>query len=109
VEEGAPAFYLYASNAGGLSPFYRCVLSNGLHFYTTSASCEGSPGSQLDGTLGFIAGSAQCGATPLHRLVRNANGDHLYTTDPVERGTAQASGGYLSEGDAGFVWLAPGG
>ncbi|MDO9017600.1 MAG: hypothetical protein Q7V43_11865 [Myxococcales bacterium] len=109
VEEGAPAFYLYASNAGGLSPFYRCVLSNGKHFYTTSASCEGSPGSRLEGTLGFIAGSAQCGATPLHRLVRNANGDHLYTTDPVERGTAQASGGYVSEGDAGFVWLAPGG
>ena len=58
-------YFLYAQNASGLSPFYRCYLTNmGTHLYTTSASCEGTVGFQ-EGILGYIANSQVSGTTPL--------------------------------------------
>jgi hypothetical protein len=96
-------FYLYASSQAGLVPFYRCYLATGMHFYTTSSTCEGAPGTN-EGILGYIATSQLCGSTPLHRLSKSSNGDHFYTTSESEKNTAAASYGYVSEGIAGYVW-----
>ena len=103
--EDKPYYYLYSAQQTGLVPFYRCLLSTGFHFYTTSSSCEGSAGATNEGSLGYIATAATCGAIPLYRL-SNPNGDHLYTTSSAEVTSAE-SGGYTSEGIAGYVWTAP--
>jgi hypothetical protein len=96
-------FYLYASSAPGLVPFYRCVLASGFHFYTQSSSCEGSPGSVSEGVMGYVATTAGvCGSVPLYRLVRG--NDHFYTTSVAERDSAIAVSGYASEGVAAHVW-----
>ncbi|MCB9595402.1 MAG: putative metal-binding motif-containing protein [Sandaracinaceae bacterium] len=97
-------YHLYRSATGGLVPFYRCVLSSGFHFYTTSSTCEGSSGAVLEGTMGYLSPSATCGSTPLYRLVRG--NDHLFTISAAERDSAVAAG-YRSEGVAGHVWASP--
>ncbi|MEZ4394039.1 MAG: hypothetical protein R3A48_23440 [Polyangiales bacterium] len=102
--ENASFFHLYAAAQPGTAPFYRCLLRNGLHLYTTSSSCEGAGSSE--GVMGHIAQSAVCGAVPLYRVYRPANGDHFYTTSAGERDSA-LSGGYVSEGVAGYVWPSP--
>jgi hypothetical protein len=102
--EYSPYYYLYASAQPGLVPFYRCVLGSGFHFYTTSSVCEGSPGSTMEGQMGWIGTSAACGATPLYRLAKG--NDHFFTTATSERDSAIASG-YVNEGSAGYVWLTP--
>ncbi len=107
VTEGDPAYYLYASDVGGLLPFYRCRWS-GKHFYTTSSVCESASGAVLEGTMGYIAPTPRCGSTALHRIYRLANGDHFYTTSDSERDIALVTQGYTSEGISGYVWLAPG-
>jgi hypothetical protein len=102
----ADPYYFLATSAGpaGFVPFYRCYLpSVAKHFYTTSASCEGSGGTN-EGALGDIASSTSCGATALYRLNKPAVNDHFYTIDPAERDLAVASFGYTYEGVAGFVW-----
>ena len=96
------AFYLYAAQQPGLLPFYRCRTATG-HLYTTDASCDGAT---LEGTLGYIATSAVCGAVPLYALSDATSGDHLYTTSAAEVTSAEA-GGYVSEGIAGYVWTTP--
>lgn len=101
--EHAPAYWLYAAAGPGLVPFYRCALATGFHFYTTSATCEGAPGTQ-EGIMGWIAGGATCGSTPLYRLVKGD--DHFFTASAAERDAALASG-YASEGTAGWVWITP--
>jgi Repeat of unknown function (DUF5648) len=104
--EFANYYYLYGSPVSGLAAFYRCLLGDGKHFYTTSNNCEGSAGSTVEGIMGYIATSAVCGAVPLYRL-SNPNGDHLYTTSDSERQTAASSDGYTDEGVAGYVWNGP--
>lgn len=97
-------YWLYAASNPAVQPFYRCVLSSGFHFYTTSSTCEGSPGSTMEGVMGYMARTAgDCGSTPLYRLARG--NDHFYTVSAGERDSAVASG-YVSEGVAGYVWLA---
>ncbi len=98
-------YYLYKAKTTGLVAFYRCVLADGYHFYTTSQSCEGSAGAQLEGTLGYISQGATCGAVPLYRL-SSSSGDHLFTTSSSERQSAIGSG-YHDEGVAGYVWKGP--
>jgi hypothetical protein len=56
--------------------------------------------------MGHIAQSPACGAVPLYRVFNRRNGDHFYTTSTGERDGA-LSGGYVSEGVAGFVWTGP--
>lgn len=97
-------YHLYRSAAPGLVAFYRCLLSSGYHFYTASATCEGSPGAIVEGTMGYLAPSPTCGSTPLYRLVRGNN--HFYTTSAPERDHAIGLG-YTSEGIAGHVWTRP--
>jgi pyruvate/2-oxoacid:ferredoxin oxidoreductase beta subunit len=58
--------------------------------------------------MGFIATSPTCGAIALFRLYRRAGG-HFYTTSAAERDSAVASGAYVSEGIAGYVWTSPAG
>ncbi len=96
-------YFLYAAPQPGTVAFYRCVLSSGFHFYTTSATCEGAPGSVKEGTMGYVATSAVCGATPLYRLAKG--NDHFFTTSSAERTSAIGSG-YVDEGIAGYVWPA---
>ena len=108
---GSPAYYLYTANPGGLLNFNRCYMSYGKHFYTTvnSPVCEGrSPGS-VESVMGYLSPAAQCGAVPLYRLYRGANGDHYYTLSADERDALVRNGSYVSEGIAGYVWTSPGG
>ncbi len=104
--EAQPYYYLYSTQQGGLTPFYRCLLSNGFHLYTTSSTCEGAAGATNEGSMGFIAASVTCGAVPLYRLSDATNGDHLYTISSAEVTSAESSG-YTYEGIAGYVWTAP--
>ena len=85
-------------------PFYRCLLTNDFHFYTTSSTCEGA-GATNEGSMGWIASGAVCGSVPLYRLYNAASGDHLYTTSSAEVTSAEA-GGYTLEFTAGYVWTA---
>lgn len=103
--EDANYYYLYKSQVSGLAAFYRCLLANGMHFYTTSSNCEGSPGSHVESIMGYIAPSALCGAVPLYRL-SGSNGDHFYTISASEQQHA-VSIGYADEGVAGYVWTGP--
>ena len=96
-------FYLYAASNPGVQPLYRCVLSTGFHFYTRSSTCEGAPGSTVEGIMGYVGRAPGCGSTPLYRLVRG--NDHFYTTSASERDSAVA-GGYRLEGTEGHVWRA---
>lgn len=95
-------FFVYPDAQPGLVPFYRCLLGTGFHFYTTSASCEGSPGSRMEGILGHVAPSPTCGSTPLYRLWHPSDG-HFYTTSASERDSAVATG-YVDEGSPVQVW-----
>ena len=95
-------FWVHAEAADGLQPFFRCIASGGFHFYTTDTACDSAGG--MEGTLGFVARDARCGAVPLFHL-RNAAGDHFYTHSAPERDYA-TSIGYEALGIAAHVWLA---
>ena len=99
-------YYLYSASTPGLVPFHRCVLSNGKHFYTQSATCEGSPGSKLEGVMGYVATSAVCGAVPLYRM-SHPSSSHFFTPSLAEKNQAVTTLGYKDEGVAGYVWTAP--
>jgi len=101
--ENSNAFWVYPDNHSGLVPFYRCLLSNGMHFYTQSSSCEGAASSTLEGVLGSLATSDVCGSIPLYRLSKST-GDHFYTTSAAERDNAVQVYGYQYESIAGYVW-----
>jgi hypothetical protein len=96
-------YYLYGGGAPGLVQFMRCIAGS-KHFYTADPNCEGVT---IEGPMGFIATSPVCGAVALYRTVHNSNGDHFYTTSIAERDLAIASGGYINEGIAGYVWTSP--
>jgi hypothetical protein len=94
-------YFLSVPGGAGLTPWYRCYLASGFHFYTTSSTCEGAPGSVMEFAMGQIGASPLAGTTALHRLVKG--NDHFYTTSAAERDYA-ISVGYASEGVAGYVW-----
>lgn len=98
-------FWLYAAAVEGLVPLFRCRKSDGTRLYTSATDCE--IGVAPEGTLGFMAPDARCGATALHRLYNASNNDHFYTISAAERDNAVAMHGYRSEGVTGYVWLAP--
>ncbi|MCA9652635.1 MAG: hypothetical protein KC501_22145 [Myxococcales bacterium] len=100
--ESANFYYLYSGPHPGLTAFHRCLTGSGFHFYTQSATCEGTT---LEGVMGYIATAAgTAGSVPLYRLYRAANGDHFYTTSAAERDNAINTLGYVAEGVAGYVW-----
>jgi len=94
-------YYLSAVGGASLTPWYRCYLNIGYHFYTASDTCEGAAGVN-EGAMGYIATGPLPGSTPLYRLA-HPNGDHFYTTTTSERDYA-VSVGYLDEGAAGYIW-----
>jgi hypothetical protein len=106
-------YYLYSAPAPGLVPFYRCLMGYNKHFYTTAGSpgapvyqCETASPGRIEGILGYIATSAQCGAVPLYRLYNAGTTSHFFTTSSAERDSAVA-GGWRNEGIAGYVWPSP--
>lgn len=47
--------YLYTYKAGStFSPLYRCILTNGDRYATTSSVCENAPGAKREGLLGYL-------------------------------------------------------
>jgi hypothetical protein len=103
--EGYPYFYVYAAEAPGLAPLYRCDKGGGLRFLTLSASCE--IGLPVDLIVGYVSATGGCGSTPLYRLYSPSTGDHFYTLSAEERDAAVAVYGYVSEGVAAQVWGGP--
>ena len=101
ANEGAPdwtsegvGFRVYADGAAGRAALYRCRVSDGHHFLSTQADCEGQV---VEGPLGYL-GTTEGDGLPLYRCVFAA--DHLSTLDPTECQTA----GFLVEGPQGFAF-----
>lgn len=100
-------FYLYNTTAPDTAAFYRCYnTTNGLHFYTTSSTCEILGAGAVESVMGFIGTKETCGSVPLYRLWNPGNNDHVFTTDAGERASLIGSG-WADEGMAGFVWRGP--
>ena len=101
-------WWMYSDQHAGLSALYRCDLGSGRFFLTTSNVCEGANqgAGSIDDTLGYLAPSAQCGATALYRL-RSLAGRHFYTVSAAERDNAINNLGFINEGTTGYVWTAP--
>jgi hypothetical protein len=103
-------FFLDLDGGANRTPFYRCYFpSADRHFYTTSASCEGS-GASNEGSLGNIFTTQLPSSVPLYRSYNAGTSDHFYTLDWNE---AHAPG-YAFESIAGYVlpagavhWNAP--
>lgn len=102
--ESGEYFFVYAAEAPGLVPLYRCDKGGGLRFLTASASCE--IGLPVDLLVGYMATGPSCGAIPLYRLYSSAGNLHFYTTSAAERDNAVAVYGYAYESIAGYVWPA---
>lgn len=101
------AFYLYNATAPDTTAFYRCYNnSEGLHFYTTSSTCEVWGASAVESVMGFIGTKATCGSVPLYRLVNRTTNAHIFTTDGAER-SSLIGAGWGDEGITGYVWTAP--
>ncbi len=98
-------FYLYASANPAVAPLYRCSkLGTPNTLLTTNVTCEGV-GAQL-GIVGYLANTASCGGSPLHRLHFPSQNWHFYTLSEPEVQSAVAAG-WVSEGLAGYVWTTP--
>jgi hypothetical protein len=104
--EAAGYFYLDRWPAAGTVPFHRCYLGDGWHLLTTQAACEGASGAIDEGVLGHITSSQLPGTTPLYRMFKGGVPDHFYTVSAAERDHARTLG-YVDEGVAGYVYLAP--
>ncbi len=100
--EATDYFHLYGAATAGFRPLFRCTKASGKRFLTTSTDCEGT--GAPESTLGFIAASAVCGATPLYRTLNAAGAAHFYTVSAPERDNAVHNLGFLDEGIAGYVW-----
>jgi hypothetical protein len=101
------AFYLYSAIGPDTTAFYRCyAASAGLHFYTTSSTCEIYGAGAVESVMGFIATKDTCGSTPLYRLWNPTTAAHVYTIDGGER-SSLIGAGWKDEGITGYVWSAP--
>jgi hypothetical protein len=100
--------YIATSPAGGHVAVYRVYVSNGDHFYTTSAEERDTvlrQGAQDVGVVGYIASSPRPGTYALHRLVSTKNGYHFYSANDREVREATRHQGYRDEGVMGYIWL----
>ncbi len=100
--ESGEYFFVYAAEAPGLVPLYRCDKGSGRRFLTASPSCE--IGLSVDLVVGYMATGPSCGAQPLYRLYSSATNNHFYTLSEAERDNAVAVYGYAYESIAGYVW-----
>lgn len=98
--EAQDYYFVYAAAQTGLVGFYRCLKTNGKHFYTQSSTCEGQT---VEGALGWVEDTDTPETVPLFRLYSGSAGNHFYTTSTAERDSAIA-GGYIDEGTAAYVF-----
>ena len=84
---------------------FLCHKGDDRYLLSTETACEIGVGPEQ--TLGFIAPTPLCGATPLYRLYKPEASNHFYTTSDAERNNAINSLGYLDEGILGYIWNAP--
>ena len=89
-------FYLYAEAGPSMRPLFLCHKGDDRYLLSTETACEIGVGPEQ--TLGFIAPTPLCGATPLYRLYKPEASNHFYTTSDAERDNAINSLGYLDEG-----------
>lgn len=95
-------FALYQAPAPGLAAFYRCF-RDGLHFYTTSPTCELWGQGARESRMGYIATRELPGTRQLYRAYDGDSGDHFYTTSLAEFNQALRDG-YSGEPSAGWVF-----
>ena len=88
-----------------MRPLFLCHKGDDRYLLSTETACEIGVGPEQ--TLGFIAPTPLCGATPLYRLYKPEASNHFYTTSDAERNNAINSLGYLDEGILGYIWNAP--
>lgn len=90
-------FRLYQASGSGRAPLFRCFnSSNGDHFVSTQANCEGL---SVEGILGYAATSQVGNLVPLYRFYKVSTADHLTTINYSEG----VNGGYTYEGVLGYV------
>ena len=104
------ACLIYTYKVSDSIPLYRYFGPNNDHFYTTNAKEIGTttPGQKgkhnyvSEGAVGYCFPSQRCGTVPLYRYWNPSLGDHLYTNNVDEIGTAapgqKGKHGYISEG-----------
>jgi hypothetical protein len=117
LDEGI-ACYIFKEEVYGTAEFFRLYNPGATdHFYTTDAEEKASAlaaGYQDEGSVGYIfptLGAAKVTIVnavdvlvPLYRVFNPEKTDHFYTTDVAERDSALATGGYLDEEIAGYVF-----
>lgn len=103
--EATNFFYLYTAPGFGMRPVFLCRKPDGRRLLSTDTACE--VGVEPERQIGFWSPSPVCGAVPLYRLYREAEGNHFFTTSEPERNNARDNLGYLDEGIAGYVWTSP--
>ena len=101
---------IYTYKVADSIPLYRYFGPNNDHLYTTNAKeigtttpgQKGSHGYVSEGVAGYCFASQRCGTVPLYRYWNPSIGDHFYTTNIEEIGTAtpgqKGKHGYISEG-----------
>lgn len=96
VLEGQAFKVLATTASSGSYPLYRCYMTTGQHFVSTSSGCEGAT---VEGTYGYLYSTYVLNSVPLYRFVKQSNTDRLATTDLSEGYAA----GYIYEGILGYV------
>ena len=113
--------YVYSNTTGpnvpNAVPFYRLGSSaKSDHYVTTSwdevESAVATNGYEYEGIIGYVYADTSAetgckGTVAFWRTVNTKLEDHFYTTDVTERDKVLAHNGYLDEGVAGYVYLAP--
>lgn len=94
-----------------LVPLYRLWNSaHWDHFYTINAAERANAiagGFNDEGIAAYVAAQSGCNTVPLYRLYRDdayTLYDHFYTIDVAERDRMLATGKYIDEGIAAYVW-----
>lgn len=104
-DEGVAA-YVFPTGGSGRLPLYRFFQTAppGKHFYTLDSSGEGAPNLAPEGIAAYVSDGSHEGAAPLFRWFNAVSGDHFYTLNFHEVGSA-TSGAFRLEGIA--AWVSP--
>lgn len=91
------AFSLSRDGGVGRAAIYRCYRSNGRHFLSGDAGCEGNTPEHV---IGYMQTSPGAGLRPLYRFYRSDIDAHLHSTSREEG----LNNGFTLEGVMGYVW-----
>jgi hypothetical protein len=103
--EGIACFVL-PDPAAGTVPLHRLAAGDE-HFYTTSdveRDTLEKAGWHNEGEAGYVFPTQAQGTQPLHRLFNKSANEHFYTTSDAERDNAINDLGFVSEGEACYVY-----